>query len=78
MREWMYSSTITDLDTALDGGEWLASRPDRFTPGETAPGTDCIGGRMGPTSGLDVVDKRSITCPCLKSNPDSSAVQHSA
>jgi hypothetical protein len=27
------------LTTALDGGEWLASRPSRFYTGETAPGT---------------------------------------
>jgi hypothetical protein len=32
------------LPSALAGGEWSASRPDRFTPGERAPGTHCIGG----------------------------------
>jgi hypothetical protein len=25
------------LTSALDGGEWLASRPGHFTPRETAP-----------------------------------------
>jgi len=27
------------LTSALDGGEWSASRPGRFTPRERAPGT---------------------------------------
>jgi hypothetical protein len=27
------------LTSALAGGEWLVSHPDRFTPGEIAPGT---------------------------------------
>jgi hypothetical protein len=29
--------------SALDGGEWSASRPCRFTPEERAPGTHQIG-----------------------------------
>jgi hypothetical protein len=37
-----------------------ASGPDRFTPGERAPGTHLIGGWVGPRSGLDVVEKRNI------------------
>jgi hypothetical protein len=32
------------LTSALAGGEWSASRPGRFTPGERAPGTHWIGG----------------------------------
>jgi hypothetical protein len=32
------------LISALDGGEWSASHPGRFTPGERAPGTHWIGG----------------------------------
>jgi hypothetical protein len=35
------------LTSALDGGEWSASRPYRFTPGERAPGTHWIGGWLG-------------------------------
>jgi hypothetical protein len=31
------------LTLALDGGEWTASRPGRFTPRERAPGTHWIG-----------------------------------
>jgi hypothetical protein len=34
--------------SALEGGEWSASRPGRFTPRERAPGTHWIGGRVGP------------------------------
>jgi len=39
----MYSFTHS-LTSAEDGGKWSASRPGRFTPRETAPGTDQIGG----------------------------------
>jgi hypothetical protein len=38
----MYSSTHS-LTSALDGGDWSASRPGRFTPRERAPGTQWIG-----------------------------------
>jgi hypothetical protein len=41
--EWRYSSTHS-LTSALDGGEWSASRPGRFIPRERAPGTRWIGG----------------------------------
>jgi hypothetical protein len=40
------------LTSALVGGEWLASRPGRFTPG-----THWIGCRVGPRAGLDDVEK---------------------
>jgi hypothetical protein len=42
----------------LDVGEWSASRLGRFTPGERAPGTLWIGGRVGFRAGLDVVEKK--------------------
>jgi hypothetical protein len=32
------------LTSAVDGADWSASRPCRFTPREIAPGTHCIGG----------------------------------
>jgi hypothetical protein len=41
------------LTSALDGGEWSASRPDRFNPGVRVPGTHWIGGRVVPRAGLD-------------------------
>jgi hypothetical protein len=51
------------LTSALDGGEWSASRPCHFTPGERAPGTHCIGGWVGPRTGLDDVERRKILPP---------------
>jgi hypothetical protein len=59
----------TFLTSALDGGEWSASRPCRFTPGEVAPGTHGIGGWVGPRVGLGAVEKRNILL-CRESNPD--------
>jgi hypothetical protein len=41
------------LTSVPDGGEWSASRPGRFTPGEKAAGTHWIGGWVGPRAGLD-------------------------
>jgi hypothetical protein len=34
------------LNSALDAGEWTASRPGRFTPRELAPGIHWIGDRL--------------------------------
>jgi hypothetical protein len=55
----MYSSTHS-LTSALDGGEWSASRPCRFTPRERALGTHWIGGWVGTRAVLDAVVKRKI------------------
>jgi hypothetical protein len=46
------------LASALVGGEWSASRPYRFTPGERSPGIHWIGGWMDPRPGLDNVERR--------------------
>jgi hypothetical protein len=46
------------LTSALDGGEWSAARPGRFTPGVRAPGTYWIGRWVGPSAGLDAVARR--------------------
>jgi hypothetical protein len=55
------------LISALAGGEWSASRPVHFTPGERAPGTHWIGGWVDPTAGLDDVEKRKFfTLPGLE------------
>jgi hypothetical protein len=43
------------LTSALDGGEWSASRPGRLTPRERAPGTYWIGGWVGPTIPLSCI-----------------------
>jgi hypothetical protein len=72
--EWMYSSTHS-LTSALDGGEWSASRPGRFTLREKAPGTHCIGGWVGPRTGLKAVVKRKIPSPRRESNPRTPIVQ---
>jgi hypothetical protein len=45
--ERRYSSTHS-LTTALNGGEWSASRLGPFTPRETASGTHWTGGWVGP------------------------------
>jgi hypothetical protein len=46
------------LTSALVGGQWSASRPYRFTPGERAPGIHWIRGLVGPRAGLDDVESR--------------------
>jgi hypothetical protein len=48
------------LTSALVGGEWSASRPGRFTPGERAPGTHWIRGWVDPKAGLDNLEKRKF------------------
>jgi hypothetical protein len=51
------------LTSALVGREWSASRHGRFTPRERAPGTQWIGGWVGPRTGLNNMDKRKYsTC----------------
>jgi len=59
MGEWMYSS-IHSFTSALDGGEWSASRSGRFTLRERAPGTHRIWGWVGPSAVLEAVVKRKI------------------
>jgi hypothetical protein len=52
------------LASALIGGEWSASCPYRFTPGEKAPSTYWIGGWVDPRVGLDDVENRKfLTLP---------------
>jgi hypothetical protein len=72
--EWTYSSTHS-LTSALDGGEWSASRSGRFTLRERAPGTHWIGGWVGPRAVLDAVVKRKIPSPRRESNPRTPIVQ---
>jgi hypothetical protein len=62
LREWKYSSTHS-LTSALYRGYWSASRPGRFTPRDTAPGTHWKGGWVGPRAGPDAVVKRKIPSP---------------
>jgi hypothetical protein len=51
------------LTSALDGNEWLASRPDCFTPG-----THWRWGWVGPRAGLDFMVKIKIL-PCWGIEP---------
>jgi hypothetical protein len=74
MGEWRYSSTHS-LTSALDGGEWSASHPGRFTPRERAPGTHWIGGWVSPRAVLDAVVKGKIPSPRRESNPRTLTVQ---
>jgi hypothetical protein len=55
------------LDSALDGGDWSASRPGHFTPGDIVPGTYWIEGWVVPRDGLDDMEKRKLlTLPGLE------------
>jgi hypothetical protein len=72
--EWRYSSTHS-LTSALDGGEWSASRLSRFTPRERAPGTHWIWGWVGPRAIPDAVMKRKIPSPRKESNRRTPIVQ---
>jgi hypothetical protein len=61
---WMYRS-IFFLTSALVGGEWLASRPGRFTPG-----THWVGGWVNPRAGLyDVKKEKFLTLSVLELQP---------
>jgi hypothetical protein len=72
--EWRYSSTHS-LTSALERGEWSASRPGRFTSRERTSGTYWTGGWVGPRAVLDVVVKRKIPSPCRESNHRTPIVQ---
>jgi hypothetical protein len=72
--EWRHSS-IHSFTSALDGGEWSASRPGRFIPRERAAGTHWIGGWVGHRAVLDAVVKRKIPGPRWESNPRTPIVQ---
>jgi hypothetical protein len=55
------------LTSALDGGEWSASRPCRFTPGERAPGTHSIACWVDPRLALE--KRKFLTLPGLEGRP---------
>jgi hypothetical protein len=63
MGEWMYRSTFF-LTSTLVAGEWSASSPAHFTPGERAPGTHWTGGWVDLRAGLDDVEKRKNILLC--------------
>jgi hypothetical protein len=58
------------LTSALVGEEWSVSRLDRFTSGERAPSTHWIRVWVGPSTGLDDVEKRKfLPLPGLELRP---------
>jgi hypothetical protein len=59
------------LTSALVGGEWSASGPGRFTPGERVPGIHWIGGWVGPRTGMENVEKKKILDPTGTRTPTS-------
>jgi hypothetical protein len=70
-----YSAFLT---SALDRGEWPASRPGRFTRKERDPGIHWIGGWAGTRAVLNAVVKRTIPSPRRESNPRTPIVRHVA
>jgi hypothetical protein len=54
------------LTSALDGGEWSASRPGLLTLRDRVPGTRWIRGWVGPRWTLR---RREKSYSCLESNP---------
>jgi hypothetical protein len=56
--------------SVLDGGEWLVSRPNRFTPGARGLGTLSLGSWVGPRAGLDTVVKRKFPVPARTRTSD--------
>jgi hypothetical protein len=56
---WRHSSTHS-LTSAIDGGEWSASRPGRFTPRKRSTGTHWIGSWVGPRAVLDTVKVKVV------------------
>jgi hypothetical protein len=62
--------TYVILTSVLVWGEWSASRPGRFTPGERVPGTHWIGGWVGPKAGLEDMEKwKFLPQPGLELQP---------
>jgi hypothetical protein len=57
----------------VDGGNFSALRPGRFTFGERVPGAHLIGSWVGLRAGLDAVARRKIPCPCQKPSPSRQA-----
>jgi hypothetical protein len=63
-------SSYCFLTSALEGGEWSASRPGRaLPPGKEPPGTHCTGGWVGPRAGPDAEVRGKILCLCRGPNP---------
>jgi hypothetical protein len=51
-----------------DRGEWPGSGSSRCIPAEIVTGTNFIAGWVGPTAGLNPLEKMKVSCHCLQSN----------
>jgi hypothetical protein len=60
MGVWRYSS----IHSAVDGGEWLALRSDRFISGEAVSVNIYLLRLMGLRASLNALGKRQISCTC--------------
>jgi hypothetical protein len=49
--------------------------PSHFTHEETAPGTHCIRGWIGPRVGLEIIENRKYLASTGKQTPDYSVAQ---
>jgi hypothetical protein len=66
----MFGEVEIYITSAVAGGEWSASRPGRFTPGEKARDTLWIGGWVDPRAGMDDLEKRKfLALPGLELQP---------
>jgi hypothetical protein len=68
-------SSYSFLTSALDGGEWSASRPGRALPHGKDPRYPLYTRLVYLRTGLDTEVRGKILCPCRGSNPDSPVVQ---
>jgi hypothetical protein len=68
-------SSYSVLTSALDGGEWSASRLGRALLRERIPCIHCARGWVGLRAGLDTEVTVKILCPCRGSNPNRPVVQ---
>jgi hypothetical protein len=58
------------LALTLGGGEWSASSPGSFTPWKRTFSTHWIDSWVDSRAGLDAVEYRNVSRPCLESNHD--------
>jgi len=54
------SSLNSFFASELDGGEQRVSRSGRLTADDKSPVTKSVEGRVGPSAGVDVLEKRKI------------------
>jgi hypothetical protein len=63
-------SSYSFLTSALNGGEWSASRPGRFSPGKGPQIPIVQGAGWASEAGLDTEVRGKILWPCRRSNPN--------